>query len=131
MNAKVSGPGNWAWPSPVRKTNLALAPPVANLSSQVVDGRLRSPFCAEFVITDASKAHESSAPRSPEAMPLRRSRFTITEMFLDLPRCRVAATRYRAGKLSIRVITLSQMGAGRFLPVVSVPARKGRTKTNS
>lgn len=120
MNAKVSEQRNSG-------ANAPLATLAAKLPSRVIDGRLWSPFCAKFEVSAASKAHKSSAPRSPDTVPLRRSRFTITQMFLDLPRCRVAATRYRAGKLSIRVITLSQMGAGRLLPVVSVPAMKGRT----
>jgi len=127
-NAEVFKQRNWARPSRIR-INAPLPLPAAKLSSQVVAGRLRSPFCAEFVTSPARKVYESSALRSSQAMPRRQSRFTITEMFLDLPRCRVAMTRYRAGKLSIRVVTLSQMGAGHLLPVVSVPAMKHRTNS--
>jgi hypothetical protein len=121
VNAKVSGQRNWAGANRIR-INAPLAQSTAKHPLQVVNGRLRSPFCAEFVATSASEVCGSSALQSPDAMPARRSRFTITEMFLDLPKCRVAMTRYRTGKLSVRVVTLSQMGTGWLLPVVSVPA---------
>jgi len=128
VNVKVSEQRNWTRSNRIQ-INAPLVPPAARFSSQVVAGRLRSPFCAEFVTSTESKVCESNALPSPDAMPVRSSRFTITEMFLDLPKCRVATTRYRAGRLSIRVVTLSQMGVGRLLPVVSVPAIKDRTNS--
>src|SRR5215472_5368758 len=91
VNTKVSEKINWARPNRIR-INALLAPSPAKLSSQVVDGRLPSRFCVELVVTTGPEACESSAPQSPDAMPVRRSRFTITEMFLDLPKCRVAMT---------------------------------------
>lgn len=128
VNVKVFGQRNWTRSNRIQ-VNDPLVPTAGKFSSQVVTGRLRSPFCGEFVTTTESKICESNALRRPDAMPVRSSRFTITEMFLDLPKCRVAMTRYRAGRLSIRVVTLSQMGTGRLLPVVSVPAVKDRTNS--